>query len=106
MAWVVFIVSILFNASSGVLIKFGVRCDVVTKSYLLIGAGYACGAVSALLYTKALEELNLGVAATISAGLVILFSNLAGVVFFGETVSVGKIFGTLLVCIGIWLLVR
>ena len=98
--------SIIFNAGSGILIKFGVKSDAVLRSYILIGSGYICGAASALLYTKSLEKLNLGIAATISAGLVILFSNLAGVIFFGEQISNTKIIGAFVVLIGIWLVVK
>ena len=108
MHYVILIISIIFNASSGVLLKYSVADGLAssTRSKLLMFAGWACGSISAILYTKSLENINLGVAATISAGMVIVVSNAAGVLLFGEGLNLAKCLGALLVCVGIWLVVR
>lgn len=108
MSYLILAVSIIFNAASGVLLKYSVIPEFTgaTKGKLLLICGYACGAVSALLYTKSLSNINLGAAATISAGLVIVVSNLAGILLFNESFSYAKLLGALLVCIGIYLVLK
>ena len=108
MSYLVLAISIIFNAGSGIFLKYSVMPPLSGefKGKLLMVVGYVCGAISALLYTKSLSNIHLGTAATISAGMVILVSNIAGVMLFQESFNISKIIGAILVCIGIYLVLR
>ena len=108
MSYLILVISIIFNAGSGIFLKYAVMPPFggEFKGKLLMMAGFLCGAISAILYTKSLSDIHLGTAATISAGMVIVVSNIAGVLLFQEDFNISKIIGAVLVCIGIYLVLR
>jgi multidrug transporter EmrE-like cation transporter len=105
MSYILLIISILFNAGSGVLYKYS-AADQSVKSKILLLIGYACGAISALLYAKSLDNLSLGVVASVSSASVVLLSSAAGILLFGEYYSIQRLIGAVLICIGIFLVVK
>ncbi|HEY0941144.1 MAG TPA: SMR family transporter [Steroidobacter sp.] len=68
-------------------------------------AGFALYAGSALLWLFVLARLDLSVAYPF-VGLGFILTMLAGALLFHEPVTTTRIAGTLLVCVGVWLVAR
>lgn len=102
---IILFISIVFNATSGVLLKYSSFLESPKKFYIM-GLGFLSASISALLYTKSLENISIGLATTISSGMVVLACNLAGILLFNEQFTMYKIVGTLIICVGIFLLFK
>ncbi len=105
MNYAILLISIIFNASSGILLKYSSFLESPKKFYI-IGSGFLCASISAILYTKALETLSIGTATTISSGLVIFTCSIASVFIFNENYSLTKIMGGVLIFVGIFFLFK
>lgn len=105
MNYSVLIISIVFNACSGVLLKYSSFFE-APKKYYVMAFGFLSASISALLYTKALQTISIGTATSISSGMVVLACNIAGLLLFNEQFTAYKIAGSVIICVGIFLLFK
>lgn len=105
MGYIYLIISIVFNSSAGILLKYSGQSQGI-KSKILLAVGFIFAAVSAIFYSQSLNEINLGVAATVSSASVIIISTIAGFFLFAEAITLFKLVGTFFVLIGIFMVLR
>ncbi len=74
--------------------------------YLILGGGVLAGSFGMLFFYTAIGTGNLSLVLPIAFGLTPLIGFLLGVVFLKEPVHPHKIFGVLIVCLGVFLITR
>lgn len=109
MAYVFLIGAFLLNSTANILLKRGalngIRFDVSLTEFfhmnIMLILGFAAFALNALLYFLALRTLPITIAYPVMVGMSFLIIALAGVMYFGETLSTIHIVGYVLLAAGI-----
>jgi spermidine export protein MdtJ len=99
--------AILFNTLAMTLFKFSsLNESAKVLSFILLLVGLAMGGVNAVTYTFSLKNIPQSLAYTLfSAGSIILVTILS-VILFKETMTMQKIIGMGVICVGIFLVTR
>jgi multidrug transporter EmrE-like cation transporter len=109
MAYLLLVSAFLLNAVANILLKKGamngVRFDTSFPEFLyahvaIIG-GFIAFALNALLYFLALRTLPITIAYPVMVGMSFLIITAAGVIYFGETLSVVHVAGYVLLAAGV-----
>ena len=99
--------AIIFNTFASTFFKYSSLMKnkmLLSITFLLLGL--LLGAINAIFYTKSLKYINLNVAYPVfSAGSIILII-IVSLFLFHEVLSFWKIIGILIICIGIFVVVR
>ena len=101
--WLLLFVSATANACANILIKAGAK---VPQSVLLILFGLLLFACSFVSYVFVLRVMQLSVAYPFMVGFGFLIVSIASFLIFGESFSLTKITGILLILLGIFFLTR
>ena len=103
---------LLFLQAVLILYSFASVCSKLASGYEFLSSGFilwyglviVCLAVYALLWQQVLKRMPLSFAYS-NKGVCTLWTCLFGVLFFGESLTLGKAAGILVVLLGVWLVV-
>ena len=103
---------LLFLQAVLILYSFASVCSKLASGYEFLSSGFilwyglviVCLAVYALLWQQVLKRMPLNFAYS-NKGVCTLWTCLFGILFFGESLTLGKAAGILVVLLGVWLVV-
>ena len=106
MKYVFLSLAVLFNVSAYIIFKTISGKQNNLNWFIVFSIGLILGAINTYLFTKALKEINLGVAYPIFSAASITLIMLVSVFIFNERINLINLIGAFIIIIGIVLLTR
>ena len=106
MKYIFLSLAVLFNVSAYIIFKSISGKQNNFHWFIIFSIGLTLGAVNTYLFTRALKEINLGVAYPIFSAASITLIMLVSVFIFNERINLINLIGAFIVIVGIILLTR